>query len=144
MNGTAFLLAAALLVARCPAPLTEPERDLLAAARAALEQIDPKAELIVVLPESASPSLRRVVSALRSTIDESEVAETEGASFPARHLRIDRLEVSGDTASFAALLGPVPKAKAGEILLDCGTRYSFQLTKEAGAWKVGLMSVAVC
>jgi hypothetical protein len=61
-----------------------------------------------------------------------------------RPASIDRLEVSGDTASFAPLLGPVPKAKKGEILLDCGTRYSFQQTKEAGVWTIGLMSVAVC
>ncbi|HEY0594018.1 MAG TPA: hypothetical protein VGF40_19765 [Thermoanaerobaculia bacterium] len=144
MNGSTSLLLAALVVASCPSPIRTPDWELLGAARAALDQLDPKREVVVVLPDDAPPDLRRVVAELRSTRLRREVIETETESFPARHLLLDRLEVHGDRASVSALLGPVPKAKEGEILLACGTRYSFTMRREGSAWKVGMMSVAIC
>lgn len=144
MHATASLLLIALLTASCPSPIRTPDADLRAAAIAALDQLDPQKKLVVVLPAATPAELRAALSGVRRTIEERDVVETESASFPAGHLRLERLEVSGDTASVAALLGPVPKAKEGEILLDCGTRYSFTMTREGGAWKVGMMSVAVC
>lgn len=142
MQVGASLLLAVILATSCP--VRTAETAMLGAARAALDHLDARRELVVVLPDDAPPELRSAVAQLRSTKPRSEVAETDAASFPAGHLLLQTLEVNGDSASVSALLGPVPKAKPGEILLDCGTRYSFTMTRAGGVWKVGAMSIAVC
>jgi hypothetical protein len=75
----------------------------------------------------------------------SSLPNGEEESLPRGYLRLDTVDVHGDQANLAFWTGPVPKAKPGTVLLDCGTGYTYQLTRGAGGkWKVANAGMSQC
>lgn len=66
-------------------------------------------------------------------------------TLPAGYARLDRAEITGDTAAVTLWYGPIPKAEPGQVLLSCGSGYTYQLQRDAnGEWQVKSFGIAVC
>ena len=66
-------------------------------------------------------------------------------TLPAGYARLERVEISGNTAVVTLWYGPIPKPEPGQILLSCGTGYTYNLERDAnGEWQVKTFGVAAC
>jgi arylsulfatase A-like enzyme len=119
---------------------------LAAALAVALDAADPDHKAVIVAGEKLSPDARAATaSAGRPTIDLKSVPQTSEASLPAGYLRIDSATLSGDEVSVRLWKGPIPKAKPGVILMDCGTGISFQLKRGSdGTWTIASRGISQC
>lgn len=102
------------------------------AARAALNAIDPNAELRIAFGPQLGAKTESLFSGLRPP------ARLNGADtltyLPAGVLRIDEFTVVGDNATFKGRRGPVPRPALHT--LDCGTGYTLTLQKSDHGWVV--------
>lgn len=84
-------------------------------------------------------------SAGRKIIDLQAVPQTADVSMPAGYLRIDSATSSGEEITVKLWRGPIPKAKPGILLLDCGTGLTFTLKRAGdGVWKIVSRGVSQC
>ncbi|MBK5259341.1 MAG: alkaline phosphatase family protein [Thermoanaerobaculia bacterium] len=103
----------------------------------ALRQINAPADVKLVAGRDLGRAARMAAASLGPLVESSDL--------PEGHVRIDRAEVSGNKAAVNIWTGPIPKAKPGEILLDCGKGHMFQLEKNTdGRWVVTGIGVSVC
>ncbi|MEO6259939.1 MAG: HAD family acid phosphatase [Thermoanaerobaculia bacterium] len=91
------------------------------------------------------PEAREAAAPVRAIIEADQVPQSATESLPAGFARLDRLELSGDSARITLWYGPVPKALKGQVLLNCGTGYTLELQRGSdGAWTVSSRGVSVC
>jgi hypothetical protein len=112
----------------------------------ALDSVDPDHKAILVAGAALSePARRAAASGGRRLIDLADVPQTAEATFPAGYLRIDSATLSGDEARVRLWKGPIPKAKPGVVLMDCGTGLSFQLKRGSGGiWTISSRGITLC
>jgi 5'-nucleotidase (lipoprotein e(P4) family) len=121
-------------------------RSDLSAAIAAAIAAAPKFEVLVAGARLDGAS-RDAAATIQKVIPLSEVPETNAVTLPAGYARLDRVEVTGDTATVALWYGPVPKpsAKKSEVVMNCGTGYTFQLRRDRNSgWTVVNRGVTMC
>lgn len=107
--------------------------EVQAAIRAAIAKA-PRFEHLIA-GEKLSPQARAVMTFDRKPVE----------TLPAGYARLDRVEVSGNTAVVTLWYGPIPKPVPGQILLSCGAGYTYNLERSAnGAWQVKTFGVAAC
>ncbi|HEY5610106.1 MAG TPA: hypothetical protein VIL97_02775 [Thermoanaerobaculia bacterium] len=107
--------------------------------KVALAQVEKDEQPVtIVAGEKLDPKVLEVARTMRTVVATSEL--------PGGHFRLDRVVIEGDKAEVSGWLGPIPKAKQGEILLACGTGYQWTLERlpVAPFWKVERVGVAVC
>jgi hypothetical protein len=130
-----------LFLTACATAAREVEADLAAVLEAAL----PANTRVIVLAGGLPEIVRHVAALKTDAIDFASVPRTPRESLPAGYFVLEKLAIDGDSAELEGLLGPVPIAAPGEILMDCGTRRRvFLVRDENGSWKVSRMSVTMC
>ena len=130
-----------LLLAACATTALDGEADLAAVLETAL----PAKTRVIVLAEGLPETVRRVAARKMNVIDPAAVPRTPSESLPAGYFVLEKLTIDADSAVLEGLLGPVPIAAPGEILMACGTRHRILLVRnESGSWEVTRMSVTVC
>jgi hypothetical protein len=144
----AGLLRCVTTASTAPAATTEATgpNDLAAAIAVALDSADPEHKAVLVASPGLSAAARAAAaSAGRSILDPDAVPQTAEATFPAGYLRIDSATLSGDEARVRLWKGPIPKAKPGVVLMDCGTGLSFQLKRGSGGiWTISSRGITLC
>ena len=101
--------------------------------------------LTLVVSSATPEALRQACSAIRSTVYDYNLPDTDTLSLPSLHLQPQSLVITGDTAVFKGLLGPVPLAGAPASPYACGTTYRLQLLRHAdGSWQVTAGSTELC
>jgi hypothetical protein len=130
-----------LLLAACATTPLDAEADLAAVLEAAL----PAGTRVIVLAGGLPETVRRVAARKMDAIDPAAVPRTPTESLPAGYFILEKLAIDADSAVLEGLLGPVPIAEPGEILMACGTRRSVFLARdESGAWEVTRVTVTAC
>lgn len=134
-------LLVTLLLAACATTALDAEADLAAVLDVAL----PAKARVIVLAEGLPETVRRVATLKAKVIEPAAVPRTPNESLPAGYFVLEKLAIDGDTAELEGLLGPVPIAAPGELLMACGTRHRILLIRnENGSWEISRMSVTVC
>lgn len=108
-----------------------------------LSELSEGASLTLVPPDD----LVDVVAPLHRTVRMSEVPQTPSEQLPAGYARVDKLNVSGDTANVTLWFGPVPKPRnePGVLQMNCGTGRMFTLKRDSGGvWRIVSRGVAAC
>jgi hypothetical protein len=131
-----------------PAATTEAtaSNDLAVAIAVALDAADPEQKAVLVAGPGLSAAARAAAGSTgRSILDSDAVPQTAEATFPAGYLRIDSATLSGDEARVRLWKGPIPKAKPGVLLMDCGTGLNFQLKRGSGGiWTISSRGITLC
>lgn len=147
-----FLLAGLLRCATTPSTAPRPTaeatapNDLAAPLAVALDSADPEHKAVLVAGTDLSAAARAAAALSgRSLIDPGAVPQTEAATLPVGYLRIDSVTGTSDEVRIRLWKGPIPAAKPGVLLLDCGTGLSFQLKRASdGAWTISSRGITVC
>lgn len=120
--------------------------DLAAILALALNSTDPDHKAVLVAGAGLSKATRAAAASTgRAIIDLEAVPQSAEATLPAGYLRIDSVTLSGGEGSVRVWRGPIPKAKPGLILLDCGTGLAFQLKRSSdGIWTISSRGISQC
>lgn len=105
----------------------------------------PPAPLTLVVSGATPEALRQACEELRPTVHDHDLPDTGTVSLPAGHLQPQSLVITGDTAVFRGVLGPVPVAGPPAGRGGCGTTYQIRLGRQAdGSWRVEGASTELC
>jgi hypothetical protein len=120
--------------------------DLATPLAVVLDSVDPDHKAILVAGAGLSGAARAgAVASGRAVIDSDAVPQTADVSLPAGYLRVDSVTLAGDEAHVRLWRGPIPKAKGGVALLDCGTGLRFELKRASdGTWTISSRGMSVC
>lgn len=111
------------------------------AARAALNVIDPKAELTIAFGPGVDVKTQRLLRGLRPPATNADAGTL--ANLPANVARIDRFIVAADKVTVSARKGnQFPRSI--QHSLACGTGYTLTLRKDEHGWILDRMTIDVC
>ena len=161
MNNThcsVFTLAGALAFICLGCATTHPSRDIddsRGALLAAITHIErhlssrepdvAQTPLTFVVSSATPEALRQACSALLPTVYDYNLPDTDTVALPSRHLQPHSLVITGDTAVFMGVLGPVPLAGTPAGRDACGRTYQLRLLRHSdGSWRCIDESVEVC
>jgi hypothetical protein len=139
-------LAITLLVLASCATVPNSAVDRADAVRASLREIG-KGEAITTLVVGSPNSYGELRTALHgklAVINEADVPQSDRDALPEGYAKLQMIDINGNHGTLRLLVGPVPKAKEGELMLACGTTYSFALDRVEGGWRATVTGVAVC
>lgn len=135
------LLPLLLLLASC-ATIPNSADDRAAAVRAALRDLGAGENVQTLVVDGGE--LRAALNGKVAVISSADVPRTERDSLPAGYARLQMIDITGNHGTMQLLVGPVPKAVEGEIMLACGTTYSFALERGENGWRATVTGVTVC
>jgi hypothetical protein len=144
MKRTITLLATLLLLSCATIPNSAHDR--ASAVRAALRDLgggERIATLVVGGPNSYG-ELRAALQGKIAIISDADVPQSEHESLPAGYAKLQMIDITGNHGTLKLLVGPVPKAQEGELLMSCGTTYTFALDRTESGWSATVTGVAVC
>jgi hypothetical protein len=105
----------------------------------------PRTPLTLVVSSATPETLRQACSALLPTVYDFNLPDTGTFALPSRHLQPQSLVITGATAVFKGLLGPVPLAGTPAGRDACGRTYQLRLLRQSdGSWRCIEESVEVC
>jgi acid phosphatase len=94
----------------------------------------------LVAGERLSSDARAAAASVRPIVGHGDAP----ADLPNGYVELRRAEISGDTATITLWRGPIPKPKAGEISVSCGSGMTYTYRRENGAWKPNGFGVTMC
>ena len=118
-------LAAADYRAALLAAITHIERSTLAPGSPA----GPPLPLTLVISNATPEALRQACTTLRPTVYDYNLPDADTVSLPSGHLQPQSLVITGDTAVFKGVLGPVPLAGTPASRRHCGTTFQIRLLR---------------
>ncbi len=105
----------------------------------------PGTPLTLVVSSATPEALLQACRALLPTVYDYNLPDTDIFSLPSRHLQPRSLVITGDTAVFIGVLGPVPLAGTPAGRDACGRTYQLRLLRQSdGSWRCVDGSVEVC
>ncbi|MEA2572194.1 MAG: hypothetical protein QOI24_4195 [Acidobacteriota bacterium] len=145
MKRITTFLPTLLLLASC-ATIPNSAQDRAGAVRAALRDLGggERITTLVVGGPNSYGELRAALQGKIAVISDAEVPKSERETLPAGYAKLQMIDITGNHGTLKLLVGPVPKAAEGEILMACGTTYTFALDRTEGGWKATVTGVAVC
>jgi hypothetical protein len=144
MNRITAILLATLLAACATIPNSAEDR--AAAVRAALRDLGggERITTLVVGGPNSYAELRAALQGKIAVISDADVPQSDRESLPTGYAKLQMIDITGNHGTLKLLVGPVPKAQEGELLMACGTTYTFALDRTESGWKATVTGVAVC
>ncbi len=148
----ALLAATSLLVLTLAcrhAPINDSERAAaIDAALDVLQQNDPGAEVILVLPDDISPEIRNTLLANgRHLVTTSAVPTTQDYVLPPHYARLGSVNLRGGNGMVSMTLGPIgaPPKDPKVMSMDCGRTFIISLERGSrNTWGGKVTGISMC